>query len=250
MTIGYIQVDTTASSRIQNTAPVAAYSTGTFEWRTCVALDNYEPGSNRITSLGHHRGQITPRVRGGNNAGDPGWPELAWHDGTSILTIAANGTFPNDLAAYQWVWIRIVFNPNNGANRVCDFYYSLDAETTAVDSVSWTQIGTQVSAATTTVRSAASTVAGVGGDSTMTGGHGNNGRYAVAQLRLAGTIIHSPDMRDDDQGWSSPPATDDQANSWALNGTAVWEPNTSDKIIGRSIHYDLANRQVIIESGV
>lgn len=248
--IGYLQGGTSGSDRIQNTLPVAAYSTGAYDLKACVAMDNWEPASFRATAISHHRGQITVRARGGANAGDPGKPDLAWHDGATINTITPNATLPDGLTAYQWVWVRAVFNPNNGSNRIADFYYSLDPETTPVGSVSWTQIGTQVVEATTTVRAATSTVAGFGGDSTMTGATPNNGRYAVAQLSLAGTVIHSPDLRDGNQGWASPPATDDQGNSWALNGAAVWEPPTTDQIIGRSVHYDFANRQVVIESGV
>lgn len=249
MPIGYLTTGTSASDRIQ-TETTGGWTTGVIEWRGCVALADWEFGGFSSRALGHHRGQFTFRVRGGANSGDPSNLDIVWHDGTTTQTIQTGATLPDGLIAYQWVWLRFVFNVNNGANRVADFYYSLDPETTDVSSVSWTQIGSQVSAATSTIRSATSAVAGVGGDSTLTGSTPNNARYAFATLTLNGTTIHSPDLRDDDQGWSSPPATDSQAHDWAFNGAGAWQAPIPDKLVGRSVHFDFAAKQVVIESGV
>ena len=154
MAIGYLETGTSASDRIQNTAPVAAYSTGNFEWIGCVALPNWEPSGSLASACGHHRGQISVRVRSAANAGDPSRLQTLYHNGTSQIELnpGSSGTLPDGLVANQWVWILFVFNPNNGANLVHSYYYSLDSETTDPASVSWTQIGTTVTTTIDTVR--------------------------------------------------------------------------------------------------
>lgn len=220
--VGYMTTGTASNVRAQTTQPATAWSTGIVEVITCVALEAYEFGSFGFRPLMHHRGQFTAIIRGAASAGDPDHLQLSWHDGASVLDIQANGTFPDDIVDRAWVWCRVVFNPNNGSNRVADFYYSFDDPLTDPASVSWTQMGTQVSSTTSTIRAAASTVTGIGGDSTLTGNSPANAWYAYGAIYVGGSRVADPDFRDADQGWDSPPATDSHSNSWDFINGAAW----------------------------
>jgi hypothetical protein len=67
-------------------------------------------------------------------------------------------------------------------------------------------------------------------------------------LTLNGTLIHDPDLRDDDQGWSSPPATDDQGNSWAFNGSATWQAPTGTDTVSLYATGDQGATDVVNEA--
>jgi hypothetical protein len=154
----------------------------------------------------------------------------------------------------EWVWIRVDFDADNGVGGYdVTFWYSEDPPETAPIFVSWTQLGDTISG--TGVAGPASIHAGTTdlylGQLASGGGSyaGDIGAAWVIDGGFAGTIVANPDFRDDDQGWSSPPGVDDHSNSWAFVGDTFWTPPTVDKLIGHSVHYDFANKTLVIESG-
>lgn len=248
MAIGYMETTTASNCRAETTGAGAVGSTGIVEWRGLVSMPNWHQGSFSTHALGTHRGQWSVVLRGWTTSSDGDRFQLNWHDGTTTQNIQSNAGLPL-FDPYDWVWIRFVFDPNDGANRTLDCYYSTDDPLTALASVSWTAVGTQVTGTTTTIRAATSTAAGVGGDSTLTGASPNNNRFGLASVRFDGAELMDPDFRDADQGWNSPPATDSYALSYSLINSAIWVP-PDVKLVGRSVHYDFATKRVVIESGV
>lgn len=89
-----------------------------------------------------------------NVRADAGLSFVHSSDGTALFTDNSNALLP--VVDGDTKWIRVVFNPNNGVNRVIKFYYSDDG-------VTWTQLGTDITAAVSALFKPSLTGGSVGG---------------------------------------------------------------------------------------
>lgn len=146
---------------------------------------------------------------------------FAWRDGSQTFQSqnSTTGMFVTGGRHY-----RVVFNPDNGANRVITFYYSDQPKNTAPADIVWQQhsqhTGAQSSLNTSTTQGMA-----VGG-SPHAPSESTAGRIGWAELYDDGVRIINPYWRDDSQGdWRYPPQTDDEGISWAFVSDTYWALN-------------------------
>lgn len=223
---GYLQVDNSATTRARTFDP-SFYSSGTIEVVACVAFPSWYPtafttrsisGSGTTTTAWAFRHVVNADATGTT-------PRFSWwdSDGTQHDANAGDvgdGTiFPSD---GDHKWLRVVFNPDTGSGYSAQFFHSDDPIDTDPAAVTWTALATDTGAATT-VRTGAGDVGFVGGNA-GTGSPAGNGQHYFSSAAYNGSVVWSPDFRDDTQGWSDPPAEDNQGNSWGLAGNAVWVP--------------------------
>lgn len=193
---------------------------GDFELIICVALDNWATGGNQIM-VDNRDGStdgFTFRIGGGDRF------EIAWADSGGLQTENVSGVNMPTLVNGDPYWLRVTIDVSTGD---VSFYYSTDSVDTAPGSVSWTHLETDSGAgATSIVDTTSNTFIGVN----TTAGGDANGEYYGVWVYDGGTPIMSPDFRDDDQGWSSPPGTDDQSNSWSFQGGITWTAPTGIEV--------------------
>jgi len=145
---------------------------------------------------------------------------------SSVYTVSSGSPISTD----DDVWIKVEADPDNGSNRVGDFYYSYDPPETAIGSVSWTQIGSQVTGTQHGV--VGNTDSLRIGNNTAGGAAYFPGRVYCGEVYdgIGGTRIANPDFRDTDQGdWSVAdfgPISDDESTDWYETGDPVYTPET------------------------
>lgn len=136
-------------------------------------------------------------------------------DGTATLGTTSSVALPTSLQGRD-VWLSVSFTPNNGANRVANFRYSLDG-------TNWTALGSTVTLATTTIDTGTAPTS-VG--STSDGGFPFNGWIYNVNIYsdLAWTtLVSSPSFTDHPSGVTS--FIDDQDFVWTLTSPATMIQN-------------------------
>jgi len=134
---------------------------------------------------------------------------------TEVLT-TSDAVLPTTLQGRDF-WLRASFNPNDGANRVAQFRYSLD-------NVNWTTLGTSsITGATTTIAATASAISvGSAGDATLP----FNGWVYDATIysdTAWTTVVSAPNFTSNATGTTS--FTDAQGFVWTLVSPATMLPN-------------------------
>ena len=146
--------------------------------------------------------------------------KLFWYTGTALISQESD----TGLAITNPRHYRVTLDAANGANRIITFDFS--DEDISTTSVTWTQHSQHIIAGTTSIQ-AAGTEGVTLGERIDTPGQDLDGRIYWGEMYngIGGTRVLNPDFRTTDQGdWSNPPQTDDDSNSWAFNGDAVWVP--------------------------
>lgn len=143
---------------------------------------------------------------------------MTWsQDGTansSVVSTVLMSFIPNGARR----WVRFTHNPNNGAGSTETRFYTSD------DGITWIQLGATITFGTagTLFNTTALLQLGNDGEGHRFIGHGY---YLEVRNGINGTIVASPDFRDENQGWtlgddSGDTGTDGQANVWTLGGAA------------------------------
>jgi hypothetical protein len=71
-------------------------------------------------------------------------------DGSTMIT-GTSDSLPSDIGSGDVFWVRATLDIDDGSgNRVYNFYYSTEPETTAPEDVTWTQLGSTITTAGTT----------------------------------------------------------------------------------------------------
>lgn len=156
---------------------------------------------------------------------------------SSVAPTVADGAF---------IWLRLTLDVDNGAaGRDAKFYTSADSALTDPALVTWTQLGTTVTGAVTSIFN--STQAPTLGSSPDNFAR-LNGTIYCAEVRngIGGTVIANPDFRDAGQQTSATTLTDDFGKVWTVRGAASWTlPGATD-----SYQLEDGSGVILLESSV
>lgn len=189
---------------------------GDLDIRWLLAMDDYTPAVTEY--LGSKAKDSTTRqwfVEVPPN----GRPKMTTSpDGTSASQVAKQSTIAFTTTDGDTLGIKITVDVDNGAGGAD---YKFFTQPGSIDGA-FDQLGTtQTNSTTTSIFNADSEVAiGALFGGTLSPLAGKVFRYELRD-GIDGPITAGPDFRNDDQGWSSPPGTDDQGNVWTFNGDAV-----------------------------
>lgn len=229
---GYLELNA-ATEQALTVDKAALDITGDIEIVWCGELTDWSPdtsGFNDVTLVAKRTTASTFNqayvLNLFNGAGVDYVPRLYWTESTPTDRTATGTVDVTTVKTGDHLWIKATLDVDNGAGTPqyeVKFWYSNDAVDTAPASVSWTQWGITITGTTgvSNIRNSASDLV-VGEGNASFGSFRGNVYYADVKNGIGGTIVANPDFRDDTQGWSSPPGTDDNSNSWALNNGATW----------------------------
>lgn len=217
---GYVTLDGTSDQITTPDDPKWTPSTGDLGLRIDVAPEDGTPeGSNEVL-MSHYRFSgdersyffrltTTGRIQLGLGNTDGTFKELF---DSALL----------NLSDRTRIHLRVDYDGDDGAgNRVVKFFTRTDVTKNIKDDVGWVQLGSTITRiGTFTAFHNSTDLLRVG--SSFTGRF--TGNIYQAAFIVDDVLQADPDFRDDVQGWSSPPGTDDEGNVWTFVAAAAWIP--------------------------
>ncbi len=146
-----------------------------------------------------------------------GFPEIvSSNDGVAVVTTTSSAALPTSLHGKD-VWLRSSFNPDDGANRVATFSYS-------VDGTNWTTLGTAtvIGAQTTIFTSTSAISVGAQADAALPFDGWVYSTNFYSDLVWT-TLVSSPSFVSSSSGATS--FSDVQGFLWTLTSSATMVPN-------------------------
>lgn len=206
--------------------------TGDIDVRMCVAADQWHNGgigaNNRQVVIGkwvesgNQRSWKFSFQPGGTLENPVLFPFFQWSaNGSTSFSIQPQTTIPRPPDG-QPVWFRVAFEPVvNVSQRRWALYWSDDPPETDPDVVDWALLQLFTGSTNTALFNSSSPVR-IGHTTGIEAQFAGKFYYAEIRDGIGGTKVANPDPRTNDQGWSSPPVTDDFGNVWSFHGDTFW----------------------------
>jgi hypothetical protein len=209
---GYLDLTGAASNALQSANPAITFTpTGSFEWVAYIALDDWTPATNADCVFDSNNGRCHMRIEVTTGRIICSFIGAA---GTSTYTSSAAPTVSDGAG----LWVKAATASITGNSMI--FSTSTNARGTPFDSVSYTQVGTPISAGTvpTTITGCTNLFWG----SNSLGGAPADGKFYKGRIKNNGVTIVSVDVTDSAQFVAgATTGRDATGNNWAIVSPAT-----------------------------
>lgn len=142
----YVQLPGVAANYVSSPSVAALQITGRLTLIAYAKASDWTPAS-QVYFGGRWNGAATARSYQMSIVATSGLIQVGWGDGVSAMSL--NSSVAPTITDGSGLWVAVDLQPDNGASgRTAKFYTSTDSPQTALGSIAWTQLGTDVTAAT------------------------------------------------------------------------------------------------------